>query len=718
MNTYLNASAVLPAKGGGPLVDVMDGRRSLCRSTPENICTLYSIDHAWNGANDLVDVSPQLDSDDVTDYYSHRDENCIVEQQCPLEWQGRFEVYTNTLAGGDAISTSEPTTVGNVDQCALGCLSSGAGRCAAFNFNRDSLRCQYFVNAASNGAVSSSQDLYILSVDDTTCLDTPPMSQAWLNFKESRTNTSAQSELPDYSYTGYKRGEEAVPIATGDAFLVEDFGAIADDSISDHQAIQDTILAAEANGGGRVVFGSGTYLIRDPIDMAANRSSLVVHHSNIVLQGVGSRQGGTVIHIVEPYLNTTHKWGTKHAVVFEPDPEVKTIVATVAVVGEAERGSFWITVEVNHEIVVGDVVDLYIKSDAMDIKSRFLAPHTIFELVPNNVLNRKNWGIQIHELHEIAEVDGSRIRMLEPLHVQVLPTDGYVLRRHVGFLRNVGVEDISFLGGLLQYKHHRNNLEDCGWAGVMYSKVVDGYMRRLSFVNVSKMTKCRQCKSVSLYQITAAGTGAHTPMENSKSYGVFIGLFEDITQGGYRHSPSTSNHIVSTVIWRSDFEDAPFDAHGSQPYVTLFDRVHGGNLAQSGGSRHNNPNMLYGLTFWNYKHKALTIIRRNPDPLINPLFRLRQFQSGIVGKDEYHYDFWPRRPDYGQHVFPNVIGFHGDPASFERKQAGIIESNGAQVGPESLFEAQLALRLGGLPSFYNEIRVQWNNLRRRPVVTH
>ena len=65
---------------------------------------------------------------------------------------------------------------------------------------------------------------------------------------------------------------------------------------------------------------------------------------------------------------------------------------------------------------------------------------------------------------------------------------------------------------------------------------------------------------------------------------------------------------------------------------------------------------------------------------------------------------------------PAVVGFHGDPATFNEDHLALLESNGAKVEPESLYEAQLALRLGGdAPAYVEELQESWASLRQAPL---
>ena len=61
---------------------------------------------------------------------------------------------------------------------------------------------------------------------------------------------------------------------------------------------------------------------------------------------------------------------------------------------------------------------------------------------------------------------------------------------------------------------------------------------------------------------------------------------------------------------------------------------------------------------------------------------------------------------------PFIVGFHGNSVTFNENTLEVLESNGSPVEPESLFEAQLALRLGKLPIWLNTLRKEWESFRK------
>jgi hypothetical protein len=85
-------------------------------------------------------------------------------------------------------------------------------------------------------------------------------SAHWKSFQSS-TDRSPAEILTDYSYAGYEHGEKGIPDVQGPIFKVTDYGAKADDAISDEDPIRKAVAAAEQAGGGVVLFPPGKFLI-------------------------------------------------------------------------------------------------------------------------------------------------------------------------------------------------------------------------------------------------------------------------------------------------------------------------------------------------------------------------------------------------------------------------------------------------------------------------
>lgn len=93
--------------------------------------------------------------------------------------------------------------------------------------------------------------------------------------------------LQDFSYAGYRRGEEPPPQISGPVFAAADHGADPTGGSDSTAAIQAAIDAAAAAGGGVVQLGAGTFRVAPPGDAA---QALLIGHANIVLRGAGTEK--------------------------------------------------------------------------------------------------------------------------------------------------------------------------------------------------------------------------------------------------------------------------------------------------------------------------------------------------------------------------------------------------------------------------------------------
>jgi hypothetical protein len=91
--------------------------------------------------------------------------------------------------------------------------------------------------------------------------------------------------IQDFSYAGYRRGEESIPTVTGPIFDVTSYGADPGGSSDSTKAIQNAINAAAAAGGGIVFLPAGEFRIS-----LQGGQCLTLSSSNIILRGAGTSQ--------------------------------------------------------------------------------------------------------------------------------------------------------------------------------------------------------------------------------------------------------------------------------------------------------------------------------------------------------------------------------------------------------------------------------------------
>jgi len=516
-------------------------------------------------------------------------------------------------------------------------------------------------------------------------------SAHWKAF-QSTTDRSPAEILTDYSYAGYEHGEKGIPDVQGPVFKVTDYGAKADDAISDEDAIRKAVAEAEKAGGGVVLFPAGKFLVFADRFTAA---SIRIGKSGVVIRGAGSGKGGTVIRAIHsgyrvgPYPVPK---GTKdgegrddwakipYIFIFEQlELGKKEAGKSAAVIGAVKRGSFTVPVKSTEGFSVGEWVVLKAATPKLD-------GELMAGLQPDPTWTRiiKD-GSSISELHQVKEIQGESLILKEPLLVN-LGADFEAKIFPVTLIEQVGVEDMALQGGWRgAFVHHRSALDDEGWDGIQFKGVANGWVRRCSFLNVNTGVYLRDSVACSILENRFAGNKGHYDVAiRSNCTFNMMGLTEETTAP--QHGASTGNRSAGTVVWRWLMSKAStVDSHGNGPYATLIDRVDGGTMTRSGGPAPSFPNHLRWMVFWNFFYDS---------------------------DDEQPINFWNyEKGKEAKFVKPLFVGLHGKPVKLKEDSVDANECPGAPVTPESLYEAQLALRLGKLPDWVGSARKEWERVK-------
>lgn len=468
--------------------------------------------------------------------------------------------------------------------------------------------------------------------------------------KEGRT-----PPIPDFSYAGYHFSETAIPDVSGKKqFHVKDYGALPGDGKYDDEAIQSAIRAAEANpGGGVVVFGSGRYMISPDEDKSKR---ITIHSSNIVLRGAGSGDGGTEIFADKMRIGSRQFY-------FGPEKVSNTRLAVVT--GTAARESFWVTVKDASKLKAGQNVVLHHKSEAFT--RDYFSPQ---DLNPQwERLFGDKGGMAIQEIHTIAEVQGNRVRFRNPLHIDIKPVPGhdFTLDTYTS-LKECGIENIKFTGHWDSYPetfvHHKDGIHDGGWCAVSMEYLEDSWVRNCVFTNWNEGVFLRAAYKVSILNTVFNGKGGHNTVHARSGYGVLV---KQCRFESSHHGPGTGYTGVNTVVTQCEMAvDQNIDSHSGQPYTSLFDDIKGGVFRNIGGPLPGLPHHGKYLVFWNFEHRSTW---------------------------DFTYNFWDLQKRKN-HTFsqPIFVGFRAD-KNIRFENEGLNQLPGKKVQPESLFEAQLALRL-------------------------
>ncbi|MFC4873172.1 DUF4955 domain-containing protein [Negadavirga shengliensis] len=481
------------------------------------------------------------------------------------------------------------------------------------------------------------------------------VSPLWTAFK-SAAQENRQATLPDFSYAGYHFSEKPLPDNHElNIFDVTEYGAIPDDNGYDDEAIQKAIDAAQrTDQGGIVFFPPGKYLIAPDEDKS---KFFLISKSNIILKGSGSGKEGTEI------FQDKMRVGSRQ---FRFEPEETDSEKITLLTQAAERGSFWIEVENPEMLEEGDDVVLMHKSEAFT--RQYFAPRELSKEWTR--LFGPDGGMQIKEIHTVDKIEGNRVKFKNPLHIDIMMIEGHDFELHsYRSIEECGIEDILFTGNWTSYPeefhHHKDVIHDQGWVAINMENVKNSWIRNCAFKDWNEVINIRNGYQLTLTDINIFGKKGHTSIHARSGYGVLIRKCD--FNGAHHHGPGTGYGGVATVVTQCTLgQDQIIDSHSGQPYATLFDNINGGVFYNLGGPLPGLPHHGKHLVFWNFEY---------------------------LSEKDFHYDFWSveRRRNYTI-ADPVFVGFRANrKITFEN--VGIDQLRGQEVYPQSLFEAQLNLRL-------------------------
>ena len=490
-------------------------------------------------------------------------------------------------------------------------------------------------------------------------------------------------KLFDYSYAGYKLGEVGIPkhFKHLKVFNVKDFGAIPNDTISDQNAIQSAIHAAEKNKGGIVFFPKGKFLVNVK---PTKTNPIEIKSSNIILKGSGMGENGTVIQMKDHTLRRypdEPEWKVSYMFKFySKTSETEKINITK----NAKEGDFVIEVEnVNlfknaKYLQLEMPYNLDAAKEALDGKK----PRPHWEKI-------KEKGVTFIENHEIKSISGNTITLKDPL-INPINTNYNWLAKPFYPLENVGVENIFFKANFKdKFVHHKDYIHDNAWSIIAMNRVANSWVRQCRFRNITGAVSINNGYASSILQLLIEGNSGHKLTNVTQSTRVLTGLINDTSNYGQFHGAAMSHKTSGSVIWRVKTPKQGWDSHADIPTTNLVDLYEGSKMTNHGGFYKNEPHHLKGLTLWNYKR---------------------------VGDTISNYDFWSlsgKGMYWGFAVVkPTIVGLHGSKTSFNEKNIGYLESLGTKVSPESLYEAQLKHRLGKMPKWVCKSLKEWSKIQK------
>lgn len=566
-------------------------------------------------------------------------------------------------------------------------------------------------------------------------------AEAWKKFMMQ----ADDNVLLDFSYAGYMHGEVAPPdvmidfdtpladasgnkyyngYITGGAqgsaiykvYNIEDYGANGNDEVSDRPALIKILKEAMGckektdedggktlryhiggdNANAIIYFPVGKYILRGGDD-AETVETLRLTMGNIIFKGAGRNKTTIEMAVKNNATDPSKMWSTPNLIEFKHNSDLKE---PTAVTGDAEKGTFSIEVASTSGIKAGDWVCVSLKNNDPALVAEELAPHSL----SSNWTELKDNGVQIYDYHQVKHISGNTLTFYEPIMRKIEAKWEWKVNQYPHY-ENVGVEDLTFLGHSKDdFRHHGSADDDGAFKPIQMIRLTNSWMRRVNFESVSEAHSFVSCANVSAYDIEISGNRGHSAIRSQASSRVFIGKVYDHSNGyiavnsggnqlgermegaGQYHGCGVSKQSMGAVIWNVRWgDDSCFESHATQPRATLIDRCQGGFVAwREGGDINQLPNHLNDLTIWNMQ--ATKVV----------------YDAGWNGK----WIWWDDNNQWWKNLPPVIVGWSGETVSFDTSENQIkyFESLNAPVSPNSLYEAQLKLRLGYVPAWLNALK--------------
>lgn len=528
--------------------------------------------------------------------------------------------------------------------------------------------------------------------------------------------------LLDFSYAGYKHGEESAPDGKAWGFKEENIRNYMTEGSDYVRDALNKILekydlnksSGNSNAKVLIYFPEGDYILHnnsdntkdpdkttgDKDELGNNTShSIDIFGGNVIIKGAGRDK--TRLIMETPNLpNSNAMYSSPVMISIRRNawlPGDGEVGKNSDVTADAKKGTYSIEVANPEIFSVGEYVCLYLHDKNPELVAKELLPYQ-WESTMTNIAET---GVQVEDYHMITAKDGKKITFKEPIMHEVEAKYDWTLKKYY-YYENVGIEDLTFVGNAkADFGHHDDWEDDGAYKPVNFMRLVNSWMRRVDFKDVSEAASIISSANVSVYDVNILGNRGHAAIRSQGSSRVFIGKVTDRTTGplddspytvtegaGQYHACGVSKPSMGAVIWNVYWgDDACFEAHATQPRATLIDMCKGGFVqSRQGGDADQVPNHLNDLTIWNM-YSTKTKLNGN---------------GNLPANGEF--DWWRDGWKYRKILPPIIVGFHGDPVNFVDSQVKLDENNGVKVLPESLYEAQLEKRLGHVPAWLLELK--------------
>lgn len=445
-------------------------------------------------------------------------------------------------------------------------------------------------------------------VQETTAGSVPAGTHSLLWGREGE-RWSASGRLPDFSFAGYRRGEEPYRIPA-EHVSVANFGARGDGVADDTEAFEQAI----AQGAGKVVhIPPGRYRLG---------TILRIRSSGVVLRGEGS--GRTTLLFtrsmedVQPNPSTTTcgrattawSWSGGLITVGESGSPSEPFVARV--IEGARRGDEGLRVA-GHDFFANDEIELELSDPAEGT-----LPRHLYRDDPGELDN-----LELHPVRQVFRVRAVRGDTLEldrPLRFDVREEWGPRLRFFRPAVTDVGIEGlrIEFPSG--SYQGH---FSERGWNALEFqSNAAHCWARDLEIVDADSGIYTNGASFCTLERIRLSATPGRADKQGMNGHhGITLigsdNLCTDFVIDTVFFHDLGLQESIGNVYARGRGMNLSLDHHKHAPYENLYTDIDlgvGAHFLVSSGGAALGRHTAAGATFWNIRGRETTAIRAGFGP--------------------------------------------------------------------------------------------------------
>lgn len=403
--------------------------------------------------------------------------------------------------------------------------------------------------------------------------------------------------LPDFSFAGYRRGEEPIPDREPDVSVV-DFGAVGDGTTDDTAAFQNAIAAS----GGKVIgIPPGRFLITGILEIKS---------SGTVLQGAGSDR--TILICPKPLEEIRSKplTGTRATTGYSWSGGIVWIFGSsfgrdriASIQPGGKRGDKIISLADSASgLEAGQTVIVAVKDDADQSLVKYL-----YAGDPGDIGKTAPGSEERQQVCRIRSIEGDQVTLDRPLRYDLPEAFKPELRTYDPRLEECGVERIGFEFPEQPYGGH---FSESGHNAISIQASVNCWARDIRILNADSGIFLSHARFTTVRDVIIESKRKPGPADCTGHHGIQVtGEDNLVTRFDFRTRfihDLTVERTSGCVFSNGKGVDLSMDHHRRAPYENLFSNIdlgRGESAFNSGGSGGIGKHAGAGNTYWNLVSK-------------------------------------------------------------------------------------------------------------------